>query len=110
MTIEGNHLCTRCVIPDTFPGVTFDADGVCVFCQEAPSREEYLSNQRDLRAQMETEIARLRGRGEYDAIVAFSGGKDSSFTLQTLVEDYGLNVLAVTIDNGFIASQALVNA
>ena len=50
-----------------------------------------------------------RGTGAYDAIVAFSGGKDSSYTLKLLVEDYGLNCLAVTIDNGFISEGAFKN-
>ncbi|MDB3923284.1 hypothetical protein N9359_04230 [Luminiphilus sp.] len=103
-------ICARCVLPAAFPGISFDDNGVCCFCAEAPSQEEYRINQEHLRKKMAHEIERLRGDGEYDVIVAFSGGKDSSYTLKILVEEYGLTALAVTIDNGFIAPQALANA
>lgn len=103
-------ICKKCVLPETFPGIEFDGDGVCSFCLEAPSHADLLANQHDLATRMEAEIEKLRGKGEYDVIVAFSGGKDSSYTLKKLVHDYNLNALAITIDNGFLAPQALTNA
>ena len=42
--------------------------------------------------------------------MAYSGGKDSSYTLYHLKEKFGLNLLAVTIDNGFLSEQAIVNS
>ena len=30
-------LCTRCVLPETFPGIKFDEHGVCNHCRTAPS-------------------------------------------------------------------------
>ena len=103
-------ICKKCVLPETFPGIKFDGEGVCSFCLEAPSHADLLANQHDLAARMKAKIEKLRGKGEYDVIVAFSGGKDSSYTLKKLVHDYNLNALAITIDNGFLASQALTNA
>ena len=47
--------------------------------------------------------------GDYDCVVALSGGKDSSFTLKRLVEVYRMRCLAVLVDNGFISEQALKN-
>jgi len=41
--------------------------------------------------------------------MCFSGGKDSTYTLAILKEHYHLNVLAVTIDNGFVPDQTLDN-
>lgn len=41
--------------------------------------------------------------------MAYSGGKDSSYTLKILNEDYGMNVLAVTFNHGLISLQALKN-
>jgi len=47
--------------------------------------------------------------GEYDAIVCYSGGKDSTYTLQLAIEKYNLNVLAFTLDNGYISKTAWSN-
>jgi tRNA(Ile)-lysidine synthase TilS/MesJ len=45
----------------------------------------------------------------YDAVVAFSGGKDSSFLLYLLQEKFHLRLLAVTFDNGFLSGYCLDN-
>jgi hypothetical protein len=50
-----------------------------------------------------------RGEGPYDCLVAFSGGKDSSFALQLLVREYGVRCLALTVDNGFLSAETLRN-
>jgi len=31
----GIKRCTRCVLPDIYPSITFDEHGVCNFCLEA---------------------------------------------------------------------------
>jgi PP-loop superfamily ATP-utilizing enzyme len=103
------RICSRCVLPETFPGTTFDSEGVCNFCAEVPTEAQLRENVRLLGARMDEAIAANRGGGEYDCIVAYSGGKDSSYTLKWLVEHYGLKCLAVTIDNGFMSEQARLN-
>lgn len=100
-------LCTRCVLPDNFPGVSLEA-GVCNFCRESTSAT-LARKKRELAVQIEQAIEAARGGGDYDCIVAFSGGKDSSYTLKLLVERYGLNCLAIMVDNGFISPQAQQN-
>lgn len=54
-------------------------------------------------------IASCAGKNEYDCTVAFSGGKDSTYTLYVLRTVFNLNVLALTFDNGFISEQAFRN-
>ncbi|MBF0398130.1 MAG: hypothetical protein HQK78_15230, partial [Desulfobacterales bacterium] len=46
----------------------------------------------------------------YDVIVSYSGGKDSSYTLYYLRKTYDLNILALLVDNDFVAKQAWENA
>jgi len=29
---ESMRRCTRCILPETFPGIEFDEDGVCNYC------------------------------------------------------------------------------
>jgi PP-loop superfamily ATP-utilizing enzyme len=46
---------------------------------------------------------------EYDAIVAFSGGKDSTVSLCIAVQEFKLKVMAVLVDNGFIPKDVIDN-
>src|SRR6185295_16454384 len=47
-------------------------------------------------------IEEHRGKYDYDCIVPFSGGKDSTFTLWHLVAKLGLKPLVVRFDHGFL--------
>lgn len=94
--------CSRCVLPRNYPGTHFDADGVCSVCAGHPQR--YGSIDWKAREKRLVRILnRYRGRcgGKYDCLVPFSGGKDSSYTLYLLVRKYGMNPLALNVDNGF---------
>ncbi len=101
--------CIRCTIPETFPNISFNEKGLCEYCQETPDSKDLESERNQLQALMEAEIEKSRGKGEYDCIVAYSGGKDSTYTLMHLTKHYNLNCLAVTIDNDFMSSQAVKN-
>jgi len=41
--------------------------------------------------------------------MSWSGGKDSTYTLALLKEDFGLRILAFTFDNGFVSPRACQN-
>ena len=45
----------------------------------------------------------------YHCVVALSGGKDSSYTCYVLKKKYKLNIVAITVENGFLSKQALLN-
>ncbi len=109
MSVNNIKRCIKCVLPETFPNISFDDKGVCYFCQEFINSEPIVIEQKRIKELMDSEIEKSRGKGEYDCIVAFSGGKDSTYTLMHLVQNYGLNCLAVTIDNDFISEQAMKN-
>ncbi|QMU65951.1 MAG: hypothetical protein GKR88_17810 [Flavobacteriaceae bacterium] len=99
--------CKKCVLPSTFPNISFNKDGICNHCLFEPPNHS-VSKIREEMEELFKKIADLP-KSEYDCIVAFSGGKDSSYTLWLLSEHYGLNCLAVTIDNGFLSEKALEN-
>ncbi|HVN95526.1 MAG TPA: hypothetical protein VMT62_03785 [Syntrophorhabdaceae bacterium] len=64
----------------------------------------------EYREKLDDLIASTKGTGPcYDAIMAYSGGKDSSYTLKLLRERYDLKVLALTFDNHFVSPTALEN-
>lgn len=109
MSKSSNKRCVRCVLPDTFPGIRFDEHGLCNFCAETPAATDLEKRRLELKEELEQVILGHKGKAYYDCVVAFSGGKDSSYTLARLVQTYGLNCLAVTIDNDFMAEQARRN-
>ncbi len=103
------RLCSRCVLPETFPGADLDAQGVCSYCREFTGVRDLQVRQEEYLHRFESLLAELRGQGEYDALMCYSGGKDSTYTLGVLRERFGLRLLAVTVDNGFISPQTRVN-
>lgn len=103
--------CVRCVLSERFPGIAFDSSGVCNYCCDAGPIPDIKLRQNVLRHQLDQIIgeARSESKSEYQCVVAFSGGKDSSITLKLLTQHYGLRCIAVTVDNGFLSDQAIVN-
>lgn len=108
---KGLRLCSRCILPETFPNIKFDADGVCSHCrQEELALAKAPSKKADYRQKLDELVVSIKGKApSYDAIMAYSGGKDSSYTLKLLRERYDLRVLALTFDNHFISPTAVEN-
>lgn len=104
-----DRICARCVLSPAFPGIQIGEDGLCNICRTAPSIEEMVRVRDGLRRETKQVLERDRGTGSYDCLVAFSGGKDSTFVLQLLAREYGVRCLAMTIDNGFLSEQAMEN-
>jgi N-acetyl sugar amidotransferase len=93
--------CSRCVIPETHETIVFDGEGVCNICRQHEYKQEKIdwpAKKKDL----DELIERYRGKGDYDCIVPFSGGKDSTWTLYYLVKEYGIKPLVVRFDHGFL--------
>ena len=111
MTATAVKRCVRCVIDEGYPGIVFDAEGVCNLCRYFETRwdpwianaEEQASSEAKLRGIFEA--TRRKGR-PYDALVGISGGKDSSYCLYLCHKVYGLKVLTFTMDNGFLSDDA----
>lgn len=92
MTIR---FCQSCVLPDSRPGITIGAGGVCNAC--TGHRRNRLEIDWAAREQRLNEVVDwARGRNAaYDCIVPVSGGKDSFWQVARCL-DMGLKVLAVT--------------
>jgi len=101
--------CRRCVLTSAVPGISFDETGLCSICQKTPPEDSLAEQRAKSQREMEDVIEKTRGARPYDCVVAFSGGKDSSYVLKTLVETYKLSCLAVTIDNGFLSRGVVDN-
>jgi hypothetical protein len=82
------------------PGADIDRTGTCAFCRNYDATDGVSTGRivEARRADLERALADRRGRGKYDALVCLSGGKDSLYLLYRAKVDYGLNVLAFTVD------------
>ena len=109
--IEPTQHCVECGLPSNYPDISFDADGVCNTCRSFEPHREAVQTFFKTPADFEVELdrARARKRGEYDCLVLFSGGKDSTYMLSRMVREYGLNVLSFSLDNGYISDEAKQN-
>lgn len=87
--------CTKCVLPETMPFIEFDKDGVCNYCR---SYEKQKYEPEGSLEKWADGIRRTDGRA--DSIVAFSGGRDSSFGLHYFVKKLGLHPVAFSYDWG----------
>ena len=101
--------CTRCILPSTFPGIAFNEEGVCTHCQKY--RGESAND--DIKSKYDQKFIDLlrehQSSSNYDLLMAYSGGKDSTYTMDIFVSKYKLKVLALTFDNTFISEQAFIN-
>jgi len=108
--------CTKCILPDTFPSIKIDSDGICNYCKSYKGQEK----QEDLKSQYHDKFESLLNKisapytlspapYHYNVLMAYSGGKDSTYTLDIFKNRYKLNILAVTFDNGFLSPFAIEN-
>ena len=96
--------CSKCVLPASYPFIEFDADGVCNKCREHEIHKPYG------REALERELSKYRSNdGSHDCIVAFSGGRDSSYGLHLIKNELGMNPLAFTYDWGMVTDLARRN-
>jgi hypothetical protein len=103
--------CVRCILPENYPGVHFDAEGVCNFCRVFDRQWGSWMASKDEQAQSEARLKNIfeavkQKRRPYDALIGISGGKDSSYMLYLCREVYGLNLLTFTNDSGQMADEA----
>ena len=87
--------CTKCVISNQRPRITFDENGVCSACQFAEKKQNTDWGKR------ESELIALldkhrKNDGSWDVVVPASGGKDSIFVAHMLKYKYDMNPLTVT--------------
>lgn len=93
--------CTRCFLPETQETIAFDGAGNCNICRATDFKREKIDWEAQ-KLELGALIEAHRGQYDYDCIVPFSGGKDSTWTLYYLVKEYGVKPLVVRFDHGFL--------
>ncbi|MHA1833630.1 MAG: 7-cyano-7-deazaguanine synthase [Candidatus Baldrarchaeia archaeon] len=108
--------CQICLLDETYKEFPIDVEGglrykigsikinstgLCNICEQyQKDKAEFLHLRNIAKENLQKTLYDTKS-SDYDALVALSGGKDSTTTLILAKEKYKLNVLAFTIDNGF---------
>jgi N-acetyl sugar amidotransferase len=93
--------CNKCLLPETYETIEFDKVGVCNVCKSKEFRDEHVDWE-SRKKQLSELIEEHRGKHDYDCIIPFSGGKDSTYTLWYLMKTYKVKPLVVQFDHGFM--------
>lgn len=96
--------CTRCILPETMPFITFDSMGVCNYCNHHSPR-----NIPKPRSSLNDLLAHYSHNGSTQCIMPFSGGRDSSFALHLLTKEFGIRPVTMTYDWGMVTDLARRN-
>jgi hypothetical protein len=108
-------VCTQCGLPDLKIAydrnpISIDEDNVCVLCKEYNQNQNLYTVDFEKNQRKFSELCnRIRGRRKYDAVLLYTGGKDSGYAAYYLSKILKLKVLALTWDNGFFGEMHLQN-
>ena len=95
--------CTKCILPATMPFIKFDNSGICNYCRNYEPKK--------IKGAHEFEGLLERYRPEFGnrVIVPFSGGRDSTYMVSKICNDFGLEVTTMTYDWGMVTDLARRN-
>ena len=101
---ENLQKCTKCILPSTYPFISFDENGISNFYKNY-TKQVYLGENKFLEL-----IDKYRSKNnEPDCIVGLSGGRDSSYGIHLLKTKYKMNPIAFTYDWGLTTDLSRVN-
>lgn len=106
MNQDNYQVCTNCVMDNVQDeSLTFDENGICSDCYTfyndiLPTWNFGEGHEEEL-ATLIKQIKEAGNGKDYDCIVGFSGGLDSSYLLHMAVTEWGLRPLVFHIDSGF---------
>ncbi|MDA9652353.1 hypothetical protein N9T19_01170 [Pseudomonadota bacterium] len=98
--------CTKCILPYTFPYISFDSNGVCNYCN---NYEPQGSRDHDSIKEIIEPYRSLKNGYGQDCIIGLSGGRDSCYALHYVKEVLGMNPVAYTYDWGLVTDTARRN-
>jgi hypothetical protein len=93
--MESQRICKTCVLPESelFP---LDSTGTCRLCRTQSTLKHVVKKPDELELEHILHLTKLHGKNQpYDCVVAWSGGRDSTYMLHELVRRHGLRCIAV---------------
>lgn len=101
--------CSCCVLPETFPFIEFDNNGKCNYCRSYQPRYKGRLPDNSKARFIERLSSYRRGGRDPDCLVAFSGGRDSSYGLHLIKREFDLTPITFTYDWGMVTDLARRN-
>lgn len=89
--------CTKCLLTETMPFISFDADGVCNYCRNYKPRNKPRPIEELFKL-----VEPYRRKSGNDCIVPFSGGRDSCYGLHLIVRELKMKPVTYTYDWGMV--------
>ncbi|MDI9312499.1 MAG: glucosamine 6-phosphate synthetase [Limnohabitans sp.] len=89
--------CSKCILPETMPFISFDDKGVCNYCNNYVLRN--IPKPKD---ELFTLVEKYRRNNEAECIVPFSGGRDSCYGLHLIVNELKMKPITYTYDWGMV--------
>lgn len=105
------QICVKCAVDSTVPGVTFDDQGVCIYCKLHNVLDKEYPQGEDGQNILNQFVNKMKENGKnkkYDCVIGVSGGTDSIYLLYW-AKQKGLRPLAVHFDNGWDSEIAVNN-
>ena len=106
------RVCQRCVMNESDPEITIDAQGFCNHCTEfidKRAQHKYQGESSDRAFEVLLEKIKTAGKGKkYDCVLGLSGGIDSSYVAYAM-KQRGVRVLGIHMDNGWNSEEAVLN-
>ena len=73
-------ICTKCVTPETAESLKFDINGACSVCAQINFKREKIDWSKRI-SEFDLILEKYKDKSDYDCIVPYSGGKDSTAVL-----------------------------
>jgi len=103
--MESLRSCKSCLLPETYETLELASDdSSCNMCKGTEFKQKEVDWTKRKKI-LDNVIEKYRGIGDYDCLVPFSGGKDSTYTLYYLLKEYNIKPLVVRFNHGFYRSK-----
>lgn len=89
--------CTKCILPETMPYISFNEQGVCNYCLNYKPR-----NKPKPKEELFKLVEPYRKKDGLECIVPFSGGRDSCYGLHLIIKELNLRPVTYTYDWGMV--------
>ncbi len=99
--------CKKCFLPETYETIEFNKRS-CNICDSNINLKKKINWSKKKEELIEL-VNRYKGKYDYDCIIPFSGGKDSTYQAYYIVKKLKLKPLLIRFNHGFFRKQVLKN-